>query len=91
MLFTLYGFAMTPVTNSIVRITEQEADVFGVNASRQPDGFASTAVKLSEYRKMVPGPLEEILFYDHPSGYQRIKTAMRWKAENLAAAAESGH
>ncbi len=91
MLFALYGFAMTPVTNSIVRITEQEADIFGVNASRQPDGFASTAVKLSEYRKMVPGPLEEILFYDHPSGYQRIKTAMRWKAENLDAAAESGH
>ena len=25
-------------------------------------------------------PLEEILFYDHPSGRERIRMAMRWKA-----------
>ena len=31
---------------------------------------------------MEPGPLEELLFYDHPSGRTRIETAMRWKAEH---------
>jgi len=39
--------------------------------------------KLAEYRKMNPGPVEEWLFFDHPSGYNRIHDAMRWKAENL--------
>jgi hypothetical protein len=35
------------------------------------------AAKLSEYRKLNPGPLEEWIFYDHPSGRVRIYTAMR--------------
>ena len=40
------------------------------------------ALKLGEYRKMKPGPVEEWVFFDHTSGYSRILMAMRWKAEN---------
>jgi len=80
----LFLFVATPVQNSIVRTTEAEADIFGLNAGRQPDGFATTALKLSEYRKLAPGPWEEIIFFDHPSGRSRILMAMRWKAEHLA-------
>jgi STE24 endopeptidase len=83
LLFSTYMFLMTPVTNTIVRVHEMEADRFGLNAARQPDGFAITALKLSEYRKIQPTPIEEWIFYDHPSGATRIRTAMRWKAENL--------
>ena len=43
---------------------------------------ATTALKLSEYRKLAPGKWEEIIFFDHPSGYQRVLMAMRWKAEH---------
>ncbi len=82
-LLTVYLFALTPVLNSFIRAQEQEADQFGVNASQQPDGFAQVALGLSEYRKLDPGPVEELLFYDHPSGRVRIETAMRWKAEHL--------
>ncbi len=82
LLFSAYLFVLTPVLNSIVRVEESEADIFGLNAARQPDGFAQTALKLSEYRKLEPGPLEEALFFDHPSGRTRIFTAMRWKAEH---------
>jgi STE24 endopeptidase len=32
---------------------------------------------------MNPGPIEEWIFFDHPSGRNRIYAAMRWKAENL--------
>ena len=28
-------------------------------------------------------PIEEWIFFDHPSGRNRIAAAMRWKAENL--------
>jgi len=76
-------FVLTPVMNTQTRIQEQEADVFGLNASRQPDGEAQADIHLSEYRKMRPGPIEEFIFFDHPSGYNRIHTAMVWKGENL--------
>lgn len=82
-LFSIFMFFMTPVTNTITRTMEAEADAFGLNAAHQPDGFAQAAVQLSEYRKMHPGPVEEFLFYNHPSGWQRIHRAMVWKAENL--------
>jgi STE24 endopeptidase len=57
--------------------------MFGLNAARQPDGFANASLKLGEYRKLSPGPIEEFIFFDHPSGRTRIFSAMRWKAENL--------
>jgi STE24 endopeptidase len=57
--------------------------MYGLNASRQPDGFAQAAIHLGEYRKMDPSPIEEWIFFDHPSGRNRINAAMQWKAENL--------
>ena len=86
-LVTLLGgvlfFVLTPITNTFTRVQEKEADMFGLNASRQPDGFAQAAIHLGEYRKMRPGPLEEFIFFDHPSGYDRIHSAMVWKGQNL--------
>jgi STE24 endopeptidase len=82
-LFTTYLFILTPFTNSFIRMQEAEADMFGLNAARQPDGMAEAALKLGEYRKMEPGPIEEWIFFDHPSGATRIRNAMRWKAENF--------
>ena len=76
-------FVLTPVLNTQTRVQEKEADMFGLNASRQPDGFAQAAIHLGEYRKMRPGKLEEFIFFDHPSGYNRIHSAMLWKSENL--------
>ncbi|HEX8506304.1 MAG TPA: M48 family metalloprotease [Hymenobacter sp.] len=82
-LLAVLSVLSTPIVNTIVRTNELEADVFGLNAARQPDGFAAIAMKLSEYRKIDPTPLEEALFFDHPSGHTRVYTAMRWKAEHL--------
>lgn len=81
---TLFMFFATPVRNTIIRSAEVEADYFGLNAAREPDAMADVFLMLSEYRKMKPGPWEEILFFDHPSGYNRILACMRWKAEHLA-------
>ncbi|MEZ5994249.1 MAG: M48 family metallopeptidase [Hyphomonadaceae bacterium] len=79
------GAVATPIQNNIIRYHEQQADIFGLNVSREPDGFAQSALLLSEYRKMEPSPLEEWFFYDHPSGYDRIHMAMVWKANEMAA------
>ena len=80
LIFSLYFFLLTPVLNTYVRTTEAAADIFGLNAARQPDGFALIALKLAEYRKLDPGPVEEFLWFDHPSGRARIRMAMVWKA-----------
>jgi len=80
--FSLFFLVMTPVTNTITRTMEYEADMFGLNVSRQPDGKANVDMMLGEYRKISPGPIEEFIFFDHPSGRTRITAAMRWKAEH---------
>jgi STE24 endopeptidase len=83
LLGSVFSFVVTPVINTHIRTNEHEADMYGLNATRQPDGFAQAAIHLGEYRKMSPGQMEEWIFFDHPSGRNRIHDAMRWKAENL--------
>ena len=73
-------FVATPVINTMTRTMETEADYFGLNLAREPDGMAEVVLKLVEYRKPDPGPIEEMLFFDHPSARTRIFNAMRWKA-----------
>jgi STE24 endopeptidase len=82
-LATTFFFVVTPVTNWISRSTEIQADMYGLNAVRKPDAFSTVVLKLNTYRKLDPGPWEEAIFYDHPSGRTRIQEAMRWKAEHL--------
>ena len=77
---------LTPVQTTLVRVNESEADAFGLDAARQPDGFAKTALRLSEYRKLEPGAVEEFLFFDHPSGRTRIRMAMQWKKDHVPGA-----
>jgi STE24 endopeptidase len=81
-LFSTFFFLATPVSNTIGRQAEAEADAFGLNAAREPNGFATAAMRLSTYRKIRPGKWEEIIFYDHPSGYTRVHSAMLWLKEN---------
>ena len=85
LILSMLFFVATPFLNTVVRVTEREADAFGINTSREPDGMAKVALKLGQYRKLNPNPLEEFIFYDHPSGRARIRMAMDWKAANLPA------
>lgn len=82
-LFSFFMFFATPVQNTIIRTNEIQADIFGLNAARQPDAFSTAILKLAEYRKLDPSPLEEAVFFDHPSGRTRIMEAMRWKKEHI--------
>ncbi len=72
-------FLATPVTNTLTRTQEIEADRFGLNLSREPYGEAEVDLKLTEYRKPDPGPIEEFVFFDHPSTRFRIHDAMVWR------------
>ena len=83
LIFATYGFVLTPISNTIGRNIEREADAFALNAAREPDAAAMVSLKLGKYRKMEPTPLEEFIFFDHPSGRSRIRMAMDWKAAHL--------
>jgi STE24 endopeptidase len=82
--FSIIFFVLTPLQNLVVRTAEEEADAFGLSAAREPYGAAMAAMRVSTYRKLRPGRLEEFVFYDHPSGYERVHRAMTWLRENQA-------
>ncbi len=84
-ILAVVGLFTAPLQRNLVYFHEQQADMFGLNAAREPDGFAEAAVLLSEYRKMEPSAFEEWFFYDHPSGWNRVHNAMVWKAHEIAA------
>lgn len=82
-IFATFSFLATPISNTSIRVNEAEADIFGLNTAREPDAAAKVALKLGTYRKLDPTPLEEFIFFDHPSGRARIRAAMDWKAAHL--------
>ncbi len=77
--FSVFMFLATPVLNTMIRTQEIEADRFGLNLAREPHGMSESFLKLVEYRKADPSPLEEFVFFDHPSARNRIHDAMRWR------------
>ncbi|HEU0224108.1 MAG TPA: M48 family metallopeptidase [Steroidobacteraceae bacterium] len=79
-IFAVVMYLLTPLSNSIVRIAENQADAFGLEAAQEPQGFASVAMRLASYRKIEPGRVEECIFFDHPSGRTRVMRSMRWLA-----------
>ena len=78
------GLLLTPVTNTMIRVIEQDADQFSLIHANEPDGLAKALIKTAEYRAPSPSAIEEILFYDHPSVENRIRMAMEWKATHPA-------
>ena len=77
--FSVWMLVTTPISNTLVRTQEIEADRFGLNLAREPHGEAEVDLKLTEYRKPDPGPIEEFVFFDHPSTRNRIHDAMQWR------------
>lgn len=77
--FSVFFLLATPVSNTLVRTQEIEADRFGLNLAREPHGEAEVDLKLTEYRKPDPGPIEEFVFFDHPGTRHRIHDAMQWR------------
>jgi STE24 endopeptidase len=85
---SLFLFLATPAFYKLTYIQEYEADLFAINATRNPGAWAEVALLTAEYRKLHPADWEERWLNHHPSPYARIYMAMRWKAENLAGEAK---
>jgi STE24 endopeptidase len=71
----------------MTRIGESEADAYSLRTVNLPDALAGALVKTAEYRYPRPHPVQEALFYTHPSVESRVRRAMEWKARQARRAA----
>jgi STE24 endopeptidase len=78
---------LQPLVNAHTRKGEREADLYSLETVNLPDALASALVKTAEYRNPRPHPIEEALFYTHPSVERRVFVAMQWKADHPPKAA----
>ena len=69
-----------PLSNSLSRANETDADQYSLTHIGLPDALATALVKTAEYRNPRPTNLEEWFFYTHPSVERRVQMAMDWKA-----------
>jgi STE24 endopeptidase len=81
---SVLGFVTSPAINALSRMNESQADRYSLEVAGLPDAIASALVKTAEYRYPRPTPLQEALFYTHPSVERRIRAAMEWKAAHGA-------
>lgn len=84
---SVLGLLVNPLTNTLTRVGEVEADQYSLETVNEPDALASALVKTAEYRYPRPSALEEALFYTHPSVENRALMAMEWKAAHPTAGA----
>lgn len=77
---SVLGLLVTPITNTLTRVGETEADRYSLETVNEPDALATALVKTAEYRYPRPSALQEALFYTHPSVEKRALMAMEWKA-----------
>ena len=63
LLLSAYFFVLRPVVNSIIRVQEYEADMFGLNAARRPRGhrISTESTRVSEPRRCVRVIYEHVL------------------------------
>lgn len=78
LLFTL----AQPITNTLTRVGEREADAYSLTHVGLPDALSGALIKTAEYRYPLAGLLEEALFYTHPTVANRVRAAMAWRARN---------
>ena len=72
---------VSPVTNLISRHIESRADVHSLDLTHDVPTFIASEKRLSTVNlsNLSPGPLVYGLFFDHPSGPERIAVAHEWE------------
>lgn len=78
-----------PLINTLIRVGEREADAYSLATVGLPDALSEALVKTAEYRYPLAGPVEEALFYTHPTVRNRVLSAMEWKAANAPGGADA--
>ena len=75
------AFLAQPAVNSVSRSIETEADVYGLEITRDNDAAARAFLKLGSQNKSNPEPSELVrwLLYSHPALADRVKLALSYR------------
>lgn len=81
LLATVAPLLLLPLTNLVSRHIEARADVHALDLTGDVPTFIASEQRLSlvNLSDLAPGPLVYGLFFDHPSGPQRIALARAWQ------------
>ncbi len=66
--------------NGFIRAINVRADQYSLDHAREADGLAQALLHEWKGEDPAPSPLQEALFYSHPSLKSRVEHAMGWKA-----------
>jgi len=78
-----FTLVLSPLANAYNRHLEEAADRFSLNATANPEAFATMLTKLTDQNlsESEPSWWSELLFYDHPPYSKRLETANRYRKE----------
>jgi STE24 endopeptidase len=77
---------LAPLSNAYSRRLEAAADGYALDATGNPDAFATMLTRLTDQNlaESRPGRWAEIMLYDHPPYYKRLKLAQSHRREEHA-------
>ena len=78
-----FTLVLSPLANAYNRHLEEAADRFSLNATANPEAFATMLTKLTDQNlsESEPSRWSEFLFYDHPPYSKRLELANRYGKE----------
>jgi Zn-dependent protease with chaperone function len=81
LLVSLLGFLGQPAVNAVSRRIESEADVYGLEITRDNDAAARAFLKLGSQNKSNPEPSEfvRLVMYSHPALADRVRLALSYR------------
>lgn len=79
-MFWLIAVLAQPLVFAVSRHSEREADNYALCTTGLADALAQALIKTAGNRDPRPSPLQEAVFYTHPSIEWRVNNAMEWKA-----------
>jgi len=84
LILTFYGLLTMPLDNAFSRWRERLADGYSLQATRQPEAFASAMTRLANQNLSEVDPEKWVvfLFYSHPPLEERIAMAQKSKSAN---------
>jgi len=81
LVFGLLYVGFTPLMITLSRRAESQCDQYELDLVQKPDDYISSMIKLCDQnlRYAYPSPFIEFMFYDHPSGKNRVERALTYK------------
>ncbi|MFC2149123.1 M48 family metallopeptidase [Candidatus Auribacterota bacterium] len=77
LVLSVFALIFMPVSNTYSRVLENQADVFAIEKTKDPEAFISSMKKLASQNlaNPDPNPVIEFILYSHPAISKRIKLA----------------